>query len=54
MKTKTFDCIAMKRRGARQVYERTKDMTPAEELAYWRRRGEELDRRIGQAKGQAG
>lgn len=50
MKKKTFDCVEMKRRGARLVRRRIKGMTPAEELAYWRRRGEELDCRLKQAK----
>jgi len=34
-KTKTFDCVAMMHEGAQQIYEETKDMTVAEELAYW-------------------
>ena len=37
-KTKAFDCVEMKRRGAAEIYERTKDMTPAELLEYWRQR----------------
>jgi hypothetical protein len=38
MKTtkKAFDCVAMKRRGASHVYELTKNMTRAEELAFWK------------------
>ena len=50
MKTKTFECVKMKRRGSRAVHERMKDMTPKQELAYWRRRGEELDERILRAR----
>jgi len=38
MKTKTFDCVDMKRRGAERIYEQVKDMTLEEELAYWRQR----------------
>ena len=45
MKTKTFDCVEMKREGARRVYEKTRNMTPAEELAFWRRRTAALRRR---------
>ena len=37
MKTKTFDCVAMKRAGARAVQEKTRGMTVAEEVAFWRR-----------------
>jgi len=36
---KKFDCVEMKREGARRIYEATKDMTREEELAYWRERG---------------
>jgi hypothetical protein len=37
-KTKTFDCVEMKRRGSLRIYETTKDMTFEEEVAYWRER----------------
>ncbi|MGD1276835.1 MAG: hypothetical protein ABR964_06390 [Tepidisphaeraceae bacterium] len=42
MKTKTFDCVEMKRRGAEHVYSIIKDMTPEQEVEYWRKRTEEL------------
>ena len=45
MKTKTFDCVEMKREGARRVYEKTRDMTEAQEIAFWRERSEALRRR---------
>jgi hypothetical protein len=38
MKPKSFDCVEMMHRGARRIYEETKDMTVAEELAYWQQR----------------
>ena len=41
MKTKTFDCVEMKRRCAEHVYSIIKDMTPEEEIEYWRRQTEE-------------
>jgi hypothetical protein len=48
-KPKTFDCVEMKRRGSQRIYEATKDMTPEQELAYWRERSrqfrEEQERR---------
>jgi hypothetical protein len=50
LKTKTFDCVAMKRKGASRVYERIKDMTPKQELAYWKERSAQLDNRIKTAK----
>jgi hypothetical protein len=44
MRTKKFDCVEMKRKGARSVYEATKRMTMEEEVAYWRTRTEEARR----------
>jgi len=44
MKTKTFDCVAMKRRGAARVYEQTKNMTRRELLAFWKSRSALLRR----------
>ena len=41
-KTKSFDCIEMKRRGAQRIYEATKDMTLEQELAYWRERSRQF------------
>jgi hypothetical protein len=43
MKTrkKDFDCVEMKRKGARKVHEAIKGMTVEEEVAYWRVRTEE-------------
>jgi hypothetical protein len=42
MKTKAFDCVEMKRRGAEAVRQRTAGMTPKQEIEYWRKRGEEF------------
>jgi hypothetical protein len=36
MKTKTFDCVEMKRRGAAAVQARTAGMTPEQEVKFWR------------------
>ena len=36
MKPKTFDCVEMKRRGAKLVYEEVKGMTTEQELEYWK------------------
>jgi len=44
MKTKTFDCVEMKRRAAERIYEATKDMTLEEEIEYWRQRNKEFRR----------
>ena len=37
MKTKTFDCVEMKRKGAARIYEERKDMTMEELIEYWRK-----------------
>jgi len=43
---KTFDCVEMKHIGGQQVYERVKNMTREEELAYWKARTDELPARL--------
>lgn len=35
MKTKIFDCVEMKRKGAERVVERIEGMTLEEQLNYW-------------------
>jgi hypothetical protein len=45
MKTKTFDCVEMKREGARRVHERTRRMTRAELVKFWQERTTELKQR---------
>jgi len=42
MKTKTFDCVNMKRRGARRVREEIGCLTREKELEYWSKHSEEL------------
>jgi hypothetical protein len=42
MKTKTFDCVEMKRRGAAMVQEKIAGMTPKQELQFWREQTELL------------
>ena len=37
---KSFDCVEMMHHGALRIYEKTKNMTREEELAYWRERDE--------------
>ncbi len=46
MKTKTFDCVEMKRQGSESVYDTIKDMSREEEIAYWRKRTEEMRRDV--------
>ena len=45
---KKFDCVEMKRKGARKVYEATQGMTVSEEVAYWRQRTREARRWIAE------
>jgi|WetSurMetagenome_2_1015567.scaffolds.fasta_scaffold1362421_3 hypothetical protein len=33
---KKFDCVKMKRKGSAHVYQLVKDMSPEEELKFWR------------------
>jgi hypothetical protein len=42
MKTKTFDCVEMKQRGAEQVQQELMKMTPEEEIAFWQKGTEKL------------
>jgi hypothetical protein len=42
MKTKTFDCVEMKRRAAARIYEQIGDLTLEQKIEYWRRRSEEF------------
>lgn len=51
-KKKSFDCVAMKHRGSRKIYQETKNLTLAQELEYWRRKTEAMLRR--QAGPEAG
>jgi hypothetical protein len=44
MKSKEFDCVEMKRRGAERVVAETAGMTPEQELEYWRLATEALER----------
>jgi hypothetical protein len=36
MKTKTFDCVAMKHRAQQRIRRELANLTKEEELAYWR------------------
>ena len=41
-KTKTFDCVAMKRAGAAMVYRMTRKMSFREQVEFWRQESEAL------------
>jgi len=44
-KTKTFDCVEMKRQGQRRLLELLKDMTVEQQIEWWRQRNEEFMRK---------
>ena len=44
MTTKTFDCVAMKRRGAAHLRARVEEMTREERLAFWAKETEKMRR----------
>ena len=50
MKTKTFDCVEMKHRGAEQLKEKIDRFTVQQELAFWAERSNELKQRQATAK----
>lgn len=53
MKTKTFDCVEMKRRGAARIHERLKGMTLEQKIDYWRRRSQAFRNERGGGVGEA-
>jgi hypothetical protein len=53
MKTKTFDCVEMKRRGAELVQKKLEGKAHAQKLDYWKKGTDELkklQRRKGNKK----
>lgn len=42
MTTKTFDCVEMKRRGAKLLQERLAGLTREQQLAFWREQFQRL------------
>ncbi len=54
MKTKTFDCVAMKRAGAAKVHRQTKGMSMRQQIAFWRRETEAMRLEQQAAKRKAG
>jgi hypothetical protein len=53
MKTKTFDCVRMKRLGAANVREQTATLTREQELMFWREHTQHLRRHQEALKTQA-
>jgi len=53
MKTKTFDCVKMKRRGAELVQKRLKGKSLAQKLEYWQKGTAELEKLQKRKKGES-
>lgn len=49
-KTKTVDCIRLKRRGARKIYQQLQTMTKEQQLAFWQAHTFDLQRHQEQLK----
>ena len=52
MKTKTFDCVEMKRRGAELVQKQLEGKSRAQQLEYWQKRTDELKKLQKQKQGK--
>jgi len=50
MKTKTFDCVEMKRQGQRRLRELLKDMTVQQQIEWWGKRNEQFMREQERAR----
>ena len=42
MKTKTFDCVEMKRKAAARIQEQIGNLTMEQKIEYWRQRSKEF------------
>ena len=47
MKTKTFDCVEMKRRGAERIHEATKGLSFEQKVAFWQRQSQQFREQSG-------
>ncbi len=50
MKTKTFDAVAVKRRGAQRIYQETHLLTEDERRSYWEAANRQLQAHIDQLR----
>ena len=46
MKTKTFDCVQMKRWGSERIYEITKEMTLEQKIQFWNEKNQSFRKEI--------
>ena len=54
MRTRTLNCVAMKRRAAARVYQLTKDMTFQQKVDFWHQESEAFLAEQKDAKSRAG
>ena len=52
MKTKSFDCVEMKRQGADIVQKGIAQMTPEQEVEFWRDQAQKLRQKQEEIKAQ--
>ena len=45
MKTKTFDCVEMKRKAALRIYDETKNLSLDQRIDYWQQKSNEFLRK---------
>lgn len=45
MKNKDFDCVELQDRGAARIYAQTQKMTVAQQLAFWQKKTQALQKR---------
>ena len=50
MENKEFDCVEMKRKGSRKVYEALKGLTRDQQIEYWRGRNAEMRKWLEEIK----
>lgn len=46
MKTKVYDCVEMKRRGAEKVIKELEKLSADKQLSYWKKARQEMLRRL--------
>jgi len=54
LKTKTFDCLRMKRQGAEQVMKQVEDKSLQEQFEYWQKGAADLKRLQQKLKDKGG
>ena len=52
VKTKTFDCVEMKRQGQQRIHEQLSGMTRQQQIEYWRKRSEKFMRQQKRLRAQ--